>query len=281
MLDIRQRTGSLLVAVIIGHVILISAQVSSSPGVRVIESVTFGVFSQVQRSVSSWLGAMRGVWHGYVALQDLSTENAELKHHVADLEVRLQQQRALAARSESLQALLNLRAEVELPTIGAEVIAGDATPWFRTVTINRGTRDGIRPDLAVIASAGVVGRVVGQPAARAARVQLLIDRNAAVGAMIERSRAGGVVSGATDATELRLDYVSNLSDVNVGDRVVTSGIEGIYPKGFLIGYVEDVQPGRGLYLTIRVRPVVDFDGLEDVLVVMVSRRVDLPVEGTP
>src|SRR6185295_4049723 len=113
------------------------------------------------------------------------------------------------------------------------IIASGASPDFRTLTIDKGTNEEVRPDMAVISADGVVGRVV-VPSARAAKVQLLIDRNAAAGALVERSRAQGVVKGGgTD--RLDLEFVSEAADVATGDLVVTSGIEGIYPKGFTIG----------------------------------------------
>jgi rod shape-determining protein MreC len=120
--------------------------------------------------------------------------------------------------------------------------------------------------MAVIAPAGVVGRVV-VPSLRAAKVQLLIDRNAAAGALIERSRAQGVVVGAGDEL-LRLEYVSEIADVAVGDVVVTSGIDGIFPKGFIIGRVEALDRSGRAYRRIAVRPAVDFSSLEEVLVVL-------------
>jgi rod shape-determining protein MreC len=120
--------------------------------------------------------------------------------------------------------------------------------------------------MAVIAPAGVVGRVV-VPSASAAKVQLLIDRNAAIGALIERSRAQGVVVGAGDEW-LRMEYVSEVADVAPGDIVVTSGIDGIYPKGFIIGRIETVERSGGAYKRILVRPAVDFSSLEEVLVVL-------------
>ena len=167
-----------------------------------------------------------------------------------------------------MQQLLELRASVDLRTVGARVIATDATPYFRTITVDRGTGDDVRPDLAVIAPRGIVGRVIGLPGARAAQVQLLIDRNAAAGALIERTRAAGVVVGTDDAAALRMDYVSNLEDVVDGDVVVTSGTDDIYPKGFVLGLVTSVERGTGLYKAIQVDPVVDFSRLEDVLIVM-------------
>lgn len=268
MFSTRQRTGYLFLALILGHVILISAQVTTSSGTRVLEAVTFGLFSEIQRTVTAIVGGVGQVWDGYVGLRGVRAENDGLRQQVEGLQVQLQEAHALARRTDSLQALLDLRRDTGLPTLSARVIAGDATPWFRTLTIDRGSEDGLRGDLAVIAPAGVVGRVVRRPGARAAKVQLLIDRNAAAGATIERTGAGGVVMGSDDVSSLRLEYVSNLEDVQAGDVVVTSGIDGIYPKGFVIGHVARVELGRGLYKTIDVRPVVDFTGLEHVLVVV-------------
>ena len=104
------------------------------------------------------------------------------------------------------------------------------------------------------------------PSARAAKVQLLIDRNAAAAAMIERSRAQGVVLG-TGTTTLTMSYLPGSADVKVGDRVVTSGIDRIYPKGFVIGQIESLQRGAGEYSGIVIKPAVDFSALEAVLVV--------------
>src|SRR6185295_12512665 len=173
-----------------------------------------------------------------------------------------------ADRSRGFQRLLELRDQSKLTTVAAEIIAGGATPDFRTITIDKGSRDGVRRDMAVIAPDGVVGRVV-VPSGRAAKVQLLIDRNAAAGAIIERSRAQGVVVGRGD-DRLQMEYVSEVAEVAVGDTVVTSGIDGIYPKGFVIGRVETIEKNGPSYKRITVRPAVNFSSLEDVLVVTSS-----------
>ena len=269
----RQRTGYLVLAVFIGHVILISAQVNVRPGASVLEAVTFGTLAEVQRFVVWGVHGVRSVWSGYVSLQDVREENVALRETVAQLELRLQQQNALAQRAHGLQQLLELRESIDLLTLSAQVIAADATPWFRTLTIDRGAGDGVRQDLAVIAPSGVVGRIVGLPGPRAAKVQLLIDRNAAAGALSERTRAAGVVLGVDDESVLRMDYVSNLEDVRIGDSVVTSGTDGIYPKGFVIGTISAVERGIDLYKSITVEPIVDFSSLEDVLVVMTDVRL--------
>ena len=274
MLDIRQRTGYLFLAVMLGHLILISAQVQSKTGVPVLESVTFGVFSRVQQATASVLNGVRGGWGNYVDLRGVRAENESLRQQLAEMEVRLQEQRALAARAVRLQELMDLRTSTSLRTIAAEVIAANPIADMLTVTIDRGSTDGVQPDMAVIAPKGVVGRVIGPVAAHAARVQLIIDRDAAVGAVSERTRAGGVVIGVQDKARapLRMDLVANLSDVQPGDIVVASGIDGIYPKGFVIGTVETSEPGPLLNRVITVRPAVDFSSLEEVLVVLVPSR---------
>jgi len=273
VMDRRQRTGYLVLAVVLAHVILISAQVNAAPGTSVLQSVTFGVFTEVQRWVTSARDGVFNVWSGYVGLRGVREANLRLNAEISDLRLDLQEQRALANQTRSLERLLELRETVALPTLSARVIAVDSTPYFRTLIVDRGRDNGVRTDLAVIASAGVVGRVVGDPGPRAAQVQLLIDRNAAAGALVERTRTSGVVVGTDDPALLVMEYVSNLEDVRVGDEIVTSGIDGIYPKGFRIGKVTNVEEGVGLYQLIHVEPIVKFSQLEDVLVVLNSQAV--------
>ena len=266
VLDIRQRTGWLFMAVIVGQILLISAQVNTERGVPVLEEVTFGTFAEVQRAATSAIGAVRTGWTNYFALQGVQEENARLREEVAALRIGLQQERALAEQSRALQGLLEMKSAVQLSTTAASVIAGGASPEFRTITIDKGTGDGLKPDMAVLAPAGVVGRII-MPSGRASKVQLLIDRDAAAGATVERSRAQGVVVG-TGTDRFRLDHVPSTADIQVGDRVVTSGIEGIYPKGFVIGQIESLKRQTGEFTDVVVRPAVEFSALESVLVVL-------------
>jgi rod shape-determining protein MreC len=278
LLDIRQRTGYLFIAVTVAHIILISTQVNTRRGVPVLEAVTFGVFAEVQRAASMVISSVRASWSDYFALQQVRQENERLQQELGQLRVTLQQERALAQQSRMLQDLLTLKSGTALATAGAGVIGSGASPDFRTITIDKGTTDGIRPDMSVIAPAGVVGRVI-TPSARAAKVQLLIDRNAAAAAVVERSRAQGVVEGT--GGNLRLNYVSGTADVKVGDRLVTSGIEGIYPKGFVIGQIESIQRGAGEFSAIVVTPAVDFSLLEAVLVVLTPASGDVEESTRP
>jgi rod shape-determining protein MreC len=264
--DIKQRPGIVLGVAVVLHVVIISAQVNTASGMPALRAVTFGAFSELQRLITGGLTGVQDIWNGYVALRGVNDENAALRQQLQDLQIRLQEERALAQRTEDLRQLLELRQRAELETTGAEIIAAGASPEFRTVTIDKGTSDRLQPDMAVLSPSGVVGRVI-LPGPRASKVQLLIDRNAAAGAIVERSRAQGIVVGV-GADELRMDYVPGTADVKTGDLVVTSGIDGIYPKGFVIGTVDAVERGPGTYHEIRVRPAVDFSRLEEVLIVL-------------
>jgi rod shape-determining protein MreC len=270
----RPRAGWLFTVVALAHVILISAQVNTRRGVPVLETVVLGAVAEIQRASAMAIGAVRQGWDGYFALQDVRRENERLRGELARLQIELQQERAWARQTRTLETLLDLRAQTTLATAAARVIAGSGSHGFRTLTIDKGTLDGIAADMPVIAPAGVVGRVI-LPSARASKVQLLVDSNAAAGALVERSRAQGIVVG-TGTDRLRMEYVPGTANIQIGDRVVTSGIEGIYraaadengyPKGFVIGQIESIQRGPGS-VRIVVKPAVDFSALEAVLVVV-------------
>jgi rod shape-determining protein MreC len=258
------------------QVILVSAQVTTKSGVKVLSFVTFGAFSRVQSVTAGMIHGVRDVWGNYAGLRGVRAENETLRKQVADLEVRLQEQRALAEQSSRLMDMMNLKSSANLPLLAAQVIAGNPNPGMRTVTIDRGSADGVTADMAVIAPTGIVGRIVGRPSAHASIVQLLIDRNAGAGAVTERTRAGGMVVGSDKDPALEMELVSNLSDVREGDAVVASGVDGIYPKGFVIGHVASSTRGPGLYRVLTVRPKVDFSSLEYVLVVLSPARAATP-----
>jgi rod shape-determining protein MreC len=133
------------------------------------------------------------------------------------------------------------------------------------MTLDKGSSQGLSADMAVLAPAGVVGRVI-LPTPRAAKVQLIIDRNAAAAGLVERSRAQGVVVG-TGSDRMRFEYVPGTADLKVGDRVVTSGMDGIYPKGFVLGQIESIERSAGEFSNVLIRPSVNLSALETVLVV--------------
>lgn len=266
----RRRTLSLMLALGAVHVLLISAQVQTRTGLPLIESVAFRAFAAVHLTAGQLAGAVTGIWTGWVALHGVERENEQLRVRIAELESRVMGLEAIARSARALEEALTLEARIALPTLAARVIAGNPTPGMLTVLIDRGRADGVEADMAVIAADGVVGRVLGEPTARTARVELLVGRNAGAAATLERSGAGGLIGGGAamaGAPGLRLDYVPNPVDVQPGERVFTSGQDGIYPPGFLIGFVTGARPGA-LFRDVMVRPAVDVSRLDVVLVVL-------------
>jgi rod shape-determining protein MreC len=266
---LRRQTFVLFTLISLGHVLLISAQVQSKSGIPVLQAIAFGAFARVQSLTGGVANGVGTLWTNYLAVSGAARENEALRRRVLDLEAELQRQRALAAQSEGLEQLLALKTSLASPTVAARVIAGNPSPGSDRVTIDRGRRDGMRPDLAVIADQGVVGRIVSPVAEHAASVQLLLGSGAAAAVVFERSSAGGVLrGGAARGDMFRVDYVSSSADVQAGERVLTSGQDGIYPQGFLVGTVERVEKGSSGEREILVRPAVDFSHIDLVLVVV-------------
>jgi rod shape-determining protein MreC len=261
-----RRTLTLLTIICLGHVLLISAQVQSKTGVPVLEAAAFGAFATVQQTITAATDTGGSLWTNYVALRGAARENEDLKRRVLDLEGQIQEQRALAARARALEEMLGLRQSQAAPTLAARVIAGSPMPAVLTVTIDRGSEDGVEPDMAVIGARGVVGRVIAPVGRNAATVQLLVDRYAGVAVTFERAATGGVATG--DGTGvLRAKYVPVLAVVQAGERVLTSGHDGVFPPGFLVGAVETVT-GQGADREITIRPAVDFSHVDLVLILL-------------
>jgi rod shape-determining protein MreC len=261
-----RRTLTLLVVLCLGHILLISSQVQSGRGQTALNSATLGTMATLQGGVAGLTDGIGRIWTNYFGLVGASRENDELRTRVLDLEGKLQAEQARSERASALEGLLNLQNSLVAPTLAARVIAGNPKPGAFPVTIDRGKSDGVTTNMAVITGRGVVGRVI-ETAGRAARVQLLAGESAAAGAVIERTTTAGLVQGGYADGKLRMDFVSSAAQIVVGDRVVTSGQDGIYPQGFLIGHVSEIN-GKGKTREIVVVPAVDFSYIEVVLVVL-------------
>lgn len=257
-----------LPAVVTGHILLISTQVGVQPDATLFESAVFGTLAGLQKLVTGAGAAVRDTWSVVADLRDAQRENRTLRADLDALRVRLLEQRALSYRTTELEKLLELRRSLLLRTVSARVIGTDSTPYFRTLTVDRGARDEVQPDHAVVSPSGVVGRIVGPTNRTAARVQLLIDRNAGAGGYIERTGAAGIVAGTEDASALQMRYVSIAQPVVPGDIVLTTGDDGIYPRGLLIGKVVGVEPTAGFSQAVRIAPAVDYSKLQHVLIVV-------------
>lgn len=271
-----RRSRLLLAGLVLAHLAVISHQVDGGGGVSLLQRGVLTVLSPLQRGVGAIVGGVGEAWRGWAFHRETYAENRRLEARVRQLETELQVFSARAQEGVRLRELLELRQAVPMETVAAEVVSRDGVPWFRTLTIDKGEADGVALDAPVVSPTGVVGRVfaVGP---HAARVQVLLDRDSGAGVLVERSRAPGVVSGQVSgsyagAEDLVLDYVPERSDVAVGDVVVTSGLDRIYPKGLVVGRVRYVGKGSGLFRDIRVEPSARFDRLEEVLVVRQARE---------
>jgi rod shape-determining protein MreC len=263
----RRRTLTLLAVLCLGHVLLISSQVPAASGKSALDAAAFGSVARVQSTVGGFTGGIRGMWSHYIALGSASRENEALRTKVLELEGQLEGERARGARVDSLEDALNLKRSIVSPTLTARVIAGNPIAGVLTVNVDRGTTDGVHSNMAVINGRGVIGRVMSNVSKNAAPVQLLIDQRATAGALLEKSgSAGGVTGGFADGN-LRLGMISSATPVAMGERVLTSGQDGIYPQGFLIGQVVQIN-GTGKAREVVVAPAVNFERIDVVLIVL-------------
>jgi rod shape-determining protein MreC len=264
-------SGSLLLI----SLLLFSVSIRSQPYRDPVGHLVLDALAPFQ-AVFSWLGRSLGrTWTGYIDLVGARRDNQLLQSRVAGLEGELVRLSELERENARLAELLNLGAQVEGTVYGARVIARDPGPLSMTLTIDRGERDHVRRGMAVLAPQGVVGQVA-EASHAAARVVLLTDHNSGIDAIVQRSRARGIVQGGTDGS-CYMNYLSRDADVAVGDRVVTSGLDRVFPKGIVVGEVVEVsRRHRGLLQAAVVRPSVALDRLEEVLVVDATTAVADP-----
>ena len=210
---------------------------------------------------------VRETWWNYFSLVSVAEENQRLKELLGKAAEDSILQRELDLENNRLRDLLAFQRSLSNPAIAAQIIAKDPSAWFNTVIIDKGAADGLRKGLPAVTSRGIAGQVV-EVSAHQSKLMLIIDRNSAVDALVQRTRSRGIVKGAA-RDECYLDYVMHEDDMRVGDGVVSSGFDGVYPKGLLIGSVSAINfQGSDFFKEVRVTPSVDFDTLEEVLVIL-------------
>lgn len=211
------------------------------------------------------------IWSDYLDLVNVRKENKELRQSIKILNTRQMENREALIANERLKKLLELKTSLQAPALAASVIGEDGSPWFKTLVIDRGEADGLSEGMPVVAVDGVVGRLI-KVAANSSRVLLLTDHASAVAAVVQRSRARGVVKGAGGG-RCSLEFALRDEDVKVGDAVISSGIGGVFPKGLNVGEVTMVKKGTyGIFQTVEVRPTVNIARLEEVLVLLQQKH---------
>ena len=209
----------------------------------------------------------------YVWLRQVRHENEELRGQVAKLEQKVTDFHEAYVENLRLRRLLDFKSTLQAETIAAQVVLHDMTGWFQTMVVDRGFNDQIAPDMAVVNDEGVVGRVL-DVSDRYARVLLITDPGSAVDAIIQRNRVRGVLGGK-DTNGCILKYVRGNLDVQVGDLIISSGKDGIFPKGLRLGVVQGIfKDPVDLFQKIEVKPLVRLSALEEVLII--KRETALP-----
>jgi rod shape-determining protein MreC len=279
MVPSRIRPVTLLAAVLVAQVLLLAFQIRrAGTDVRLIREWTVLLVTPFQRAGSSFYDRVRGTWTSYVDLRHAQQENSQLRAELSSLKLRAFQLESRAAEATRLATLLEFRnAHPEAELLIARVIGSSAAGASRTVYISRGTADGVKKNMGVITPDGVVGKVL-DAYGETSQVLLLTDKESGVGALLATRRTQGVLRGANEP-EASLDYIINEEEVPVGERVLTSGQDRIFPKDLPVGSVVEVKSGNP-FKQIRVHPAARLDRLEEVIVLK-TRNELLPAAAAP
>lgn len=229
------------------------------------ERTVMTIFSPVPKFVNWVGGTLQDVHYGYLDMRRAVNENLELRRKVASLTTENLKLRQSGSDMRRLRSLLAYSEQFNFETSMAQTIMLDTAGRFKSIVIDRGSADGVEVNDIIANANGLVGRVV-LTTKDLAKVQLVTDNNCSVGSLVERTRRQGVVRGNGGAVVQMFD-IPSLSDVQPGDRVLTAGIDGIFPKGIPIGTVVRSEPGQSLFKTVTVRPSVDFGTIEEVIVI--------------
>ena len=260
---------TIIVVIILLVVLVITAGSNNMSGT---ESVVGSIFSPVQKALYSATDAIGDFFDRMFSGSDLQAENLELEARVAELEGQLEDYNEVKAENVRLKALLNFDTKTEnLDVKAAHVIGKSPGHWFNVFTIDVGMADGIKVDMPVVSSDGLVGRVL-QTGANFSRVLAIIDSSSGVSSIVERTRDLGMIGGTNTAGDedplLTMDDLPLDADLMPGDKVITSGLADVFPKGILVGEVVEVsQSNDGMRNKAIVKPYVDFAHLEEVLII--------------
>ncbi len=277
-----ERRPTLLFIVVLGLLFVLMSLSSRTRYVgetrTMFERTVMTVFSPVPKLVN-WVGSTASdVYHGYLDMRRSVNENLELHRQVASLTTENLKLRQSEGDLKRLRSLLGYSEQFSMPTTMAQAIMLDTSGRFKSIVLDRGSRSGIEVNDPVVNANGLIGRVV-LTTKDMAKVQLIVDNNSSVGALLERTRRQGVVHG--EGAETQMASVPSLADVVPGDVVLTAGIDGVYPKGIPIGTVTKAEKGQDLFKSIVVHPAVDFGSIEEVIVLHTRKIPGDVVRYTP
>jgi len=270
----RHRSLALLAGVLLVQIMMLAVQIKRDSRGRLIRVWAVSAVTPFERSGAWGFGRVRGVWHHYFALQSTVRENEALRIENDSLKLAISELQSKAAEADRLGLLLHFKANNEKTAmVGARVIGASAGTASRTIEIDRGERDGIHRNQPVITPDGAVGKVI-EVYRDSAQVLLLTDKDSGVGAMLVDSRIQSPVGG-TGELMLTMKYVAAEDTVNVGEKIVTSGMDKIFPRDVPVGTVMEVRPGTP-FKQVRVMPAAKLDRLEEVFVLLTQEPLEFP-----
>jgi rod shape-determining protein MreC len=269
----RHKSIFLLTGVVLLQILLLALQIKRDSGGSLIRVWSVGAFSPFERAGNHGIGHVRDTWRHYFALKDASYQNDQLRRENDQLKIQVTQLQSKAAEADRLAQLLDFRkTHLDVPMLTSRVIATSPGTASATVLIDRGAKSGIKKNMGVITPEGVVGKVV-EVFDETAEVLLLTDKDSGVGAMLLSSRIQSPVGG-TGEPLLAMKYVANDDTVNLGEAVVTSGMDKIFPRDLPIGVITEITPGNP-FKTIRVKPSARLSRLEEVIVLLTTQPLQL------
>jgi len=227
----------------------------------------------LQEAVTGSIRFARGIWSHYFYLVSVAQENDNLKKKLRRIVEKNIQHNEIELSNQRLRNLLNFKETTTSKVLAAEVISVDPSSWFKAVIIDKGSLDGVERGLPVVIRQGIAGQVV-DVSSRYSKVMLIIDRNSSIDALVQRTRARGIIKGEATG-ECLFKYVLRKDDVRVGDKIVASGLDGVFPKGLPVGDVKEVvRRNSGVFQEVRVVPYIDFEKLEEVLVILNPKKYE-------
>jgi rod shape-determining protein MreC len=270
--EIRQRAPIWLAVLLLTNLVIMAVDARDSvTRQRLIRVWIQALVSPAQSITSGASGASSNLVRQIVNFRSTANENERLRQELADARLELLNAQQAAAENERLQSLLSLKEKTGYDQVNARVIARDSSIWFNTITINRGSSSGIELNMPVVTGSGIIGRVISL-SPWTAQVMMITDEKAAAGAIVGQigsSGALGSVRGLGEKGLVEMRYVSGLEKVEVGDYILTTGQDGIYPPGLSIGEVVQVGPGTATQAhEILIRPSARLDRLEEVAVLL-------------
>lgn len=266
---LARRRIAIFLALFLFVLVLLSSQMRTADRRQVgaVGTALLTVLMPLQAGMVRVADAASGVWDTFAEIGRLRVENAQLRTQVENLNREIAELREQASSAERLERLLEFRRELTYRATAARVIGRDASRWFTTLVIDRGSRDGVSRNAPVVTPDGVVGRVI-EVTPMASRVLLISDSRSAVGVLIQQSRDAGVVEGV-GGFRLHLKYLSRAARINEGDLVVTSGLGGVFPRGLVVGRIANVIREEGeLLQEAEVEPAAQLDRLEEMLILL-------------